>query len=59
MLRKIMVVMLLISMLSVAAAITSAADEPVCAGSPPTRMVGVTTGQVARTFSTLRAGVPA
>ena len=57
MLRKLLIVALLVSMLIVAVAMTTAAAPPVCEGSPPTRLVGVTTARVARTFSTLRNGV--
>jgi hypothetical protein len=57
MLRKLLIVALFVSLLIVAVAATTAVDTPVCDGSPPTQLVGVNTGRVARTFSTLRNGV--
>lgn len=59
MVRKLLGLAVIFTLVLAAALSASAQSngDMVCAGSPPTRMVGESTGRVARVFSSLRDGV--
>jgi hypothetical protein len=58
MLKKVLIIAMLVLLILPGLIVSAQANgDKVCPGSPPTRMVGETQGQVARSFSSLRDGV--